>query len=212
MKNNHKKGHAQTEQLYCGAIVPTDVISIFSFPTKPFVRYTPASGLSIIRGVKFLFSFSTYMDTSITHIRPRFKFNVNSSSTEVMEHIRTLLAETPNHITGKIIGDHVILDITGEDVHYWSPQLNFRVEEDEDTSGKTLVAGLIGPRPSVWTLFMFLYFSIGLAGFFYHVLWHLPVHGGGAFSCCMGPAVGSARYAHRLPRRANSENALVPIR
>ncbi len=77
-----------------------------------------------------------------------------------------MLAGTPPHITGKIVGHHVILDIVGAEVHYWSPQLNFRVEEDEDNPGRALIAGLIGPRPAVWTLFMFVYFSIGVAGFF----------------------------------------------
>ena len=83
-----------------------------------------------------------------------------------MAHVRKLLAAAPAGIRGKIVGDHVILDVVGEDVHYWSPQLNFRVEESEEAAGQTLIAGLIGPRPAVWTLFMFVYFSIGIAGFF----------------------------------------------
>ncbi len=40
------------------------------------------------------------------------------------------------------------------------------MEEDEDLPGRVIIAGLIGPRPAVWTLFMFVYFSIGVAGFF----------------------------------------------
>lgn len=80
--------------------------------------------------------------------------------------MHNLLANAPPHISGKVIGDHVILDIVGEAVHFWSPQLNFRVEESETMPGNTLVAGLIGPRPSVWTLFMFGYFGVGVAGFF----------------------------------------------
>lgn len=84
----------------------------------------------------------------------------------MLERINELLAGTPPHITGKTVGHHVILDIVGEEVHYWSPQLNFRVEDDEDTPGRAIVAGLIGPRPAVWTLFMFVYFSIGVSGFF----------------------------------------------
>jgi len=84
----------------------------------------------------------------------------------VLERINELLAGTPPHITGKTVGHHVILDIVGEEVHYWSPQLNFRVEDDEDTPGRAIVAGLIGPRPAVWNLFMFVYFSIGVSGFF----------------------------------------------
>jgi hypothetical protein len=83
-----------------------------------------------------------------------------------MERVQRLLEEAPAHVTGKIIGDHIILDIVGEEVHYWSPQLNFRVEESDEDNNPTMIAGLIGPRPSVWTLFMFIYFSVGIAGFF----------------------------------------------
>lgn len=42
--------------------------------------------------------------------------------------------------------------------HYWSPQLTITLEEDE---GKTLVRGLYGPKPSVWTMFVFFYSFIG---------------------------------------------------
>jgi hypothetical protein len=83
-----------------------------------------------------------------------------------MARVRQLLDGSPHHVNGKIIGDHIILDITGEDVHFWSPQLNFRVEENEEADSPTVIAGLIGPRPSTWTLFMFVYFSVGIAGFF----------------------------------------------
>lgn len=81
------------------------------------------------------------------------------------------------------------MDIVGEEVHYWSPQLNFRVEKEDDGEERTVIAGIIGPRPNVWTLFMFVYFSIGIAGFFItsygisrymlgeysHALWGLPL-------------------------------------
>jgi hypothetical protein len=83
-----------------------------------------------------------------------------------MARVRGLLLSAPARLTGKIIGDHIILDIVGEEIHFWSPQLNFRVEESEEEDGTTLIAGLIGPRPSVWTLFMFVYFGVGVGGFF----------------------------------------------
>lgn len=114
-----------------------------------------------------LFRSKNYViDTSITHIRPRFKFRVRCSPQEVLARVRNLLVSSPDHITGKIVQDQVILDIVGEEVHYWSPQLNFRVELEEEGPEGTTIAGLIGPRPSVWTLFMFVYFSVGVAGFF----------------------------------------------
>ncbi len=104
------------------------------------------------------------METTITQIRPRFKMKLNEPREKVMERIKILLKKTPDHINGKIVADHIILSVRGEELHYWSPQLNFRVEENEYEPGHSVVAGLIGPRPPVWTLFMLIYFSIGGAG------------------------------------------------
>lgn len=67
---------------------------------------------------------------------------------------------------GKVSKNHIILDIKGDDVHYWSPQLNFRVEKDPNNPAHSIVSGLIGPKPEVWTLFTFIYFSVGTVGFF----------------------------------------------
>ena len=83
-----------------------------------------------------------------------------------MDRLRQLVAETPKQIRGSIIDNHIILDIVGEELHYWSPQLNFRVEPSEEDENQTTISGLIGPRPAVWTLFVFIYFSVGTLGFF----------------------------------------------
>lgn len=77
-----------------------------------------------------------------------------------------MLTDTPEHMDGYLVDNHIILDIVGEKLHYWSPQLNFRIEADEEDDSKSVVSGLIGPRPTVWTLFMFIYFSVGIVGFF----------------------------------------------
>lgn len=83
-----------------------------------------------------------------------------------MERLKSLLDNAPKNIRGSIIDNHIVLNIAGDDVHYWSPQLNFRVEKHEQDHDHSIISGLIGPRPGVWTLFMFIYFSIGIAGFF----------------------------------------------
>lgn len=69
------------------------------------------------------------------------------------------------HLSGKIVDNHIILDIVEDELHYWSPHLDFRVEEDEWHPDQVFLRGLIGPRPAVWTMFMFIYFTIGLIGF-----------------------------------------------
>lgn len=83
-----------------------------------------------------------------------------------MDNVTALLENTTENIKGKVIDHHVILDVTEPDIHYWSPQLNFRIEPDEENTDQAVISGLIGPRPAVWTLFMFVYFSLGALGLF----------------------------------------------
>lgn len=83
-----------------------------------------------------------------------------------MDRIEVLINNSPENIRGYIVDHHIILDIVGEEVHYWSPQLNFRVEPNDQNPKHSIVSGLIGPRPPVWTLFTFIYFSVGTIGFF----------------------------------------------
>ncbi|WP_306640046.1 hypothetical protein [Sanyastnella coralliicola] len=129
------------------------------------------------------------IDTSFTHIRPRFEFTVPFSEVEVLERLKRIKEKSADELTGHLIDHHLILDIPVNDRHYWSPQLSMRVEADEDDPSKTVIKGLIGPRPSVWTMFTFFYFTIGVAGFFIaswgfskwmlgefsHLIWALPI-------------------------------------
>jgi hypothetical protein len=103
-------------------------------------------------------------ETSITHIRPRFSFTVPYQIDEVRTRIDELIQDSQELVVGSIIDNHITLDIPALHRHYWSPQLNFRIEPDYHNPNHTVVKGLIGPRPEVWTMFMFTYFSIGVLG------------------------------------------------
>jgi len=105
------------------------------------------------------------MDTSITHIRPRFSFVVKQQKDEVINRLDSLLESSHDHVKGKIVQNHIILKMEEEQAHFWSPELNFRVEEDETNPDESIISGLIGPNPQVWTLFTFIYFSVGIIGF-----------------------------------------------
>lgn len=83
-----------------------------------------------------------------------------------MMRLKEMIEDPPETLQGHIVDNHIILDITAEYQHYWSPQLNFRVEEDETDPQQSIVSGLIGPKPTVWTLFIFIYFIIGVGGLF----------------------------------------------
>ncbi|MCD8451725.1 GTP-binding protein [Tenacibaculum dicentrarchi] len=58
----------------------------------------------------------------------------------------------------RIIDQHVIIDIPLKEAHFWSPQLQLEVEELTSTTSK--IKGLFGPKPQVWTFFMFLHFMV----------------------------------------------------
>lgn len=129
------------------------------------------------------------MDSSITHIRPRFAFTVNYPVDEALERIQKVIDDHEGELIAHVLDHHILMDIPVKERHYWSAQLNFRLEADEDDENKTQVKGLIGPRPAVWTMFIFFYFSFGVAGFFVssygfskwmlgeysHWIWALPV-------------------------------------
>ncbi|EDP72007.1 hypothetical protein FBALC1_12937 [Flavobacteriales bacterium ALC-1] len=48
--------------------------------------------------------------------------------------------------------------------HFWSPQLHLEINEAYDQKDKSIIYGLFGPNPTVWTMFMFFHFLV--AGLF----------------------------------------------
>lgn len=100
---------------------------------------------------------------SLLHIRPRFNLCVPYSFEEAIEIISKEIKDNPN-IKGKIVDNHVLLDVPLKDRHYFSPQLSFRIEHREDEPQKACIKGIIGPRPGVWAMFLYLYIIIGMVG------------------------------------------------
>jgi hypothetical protein len=106
------------------------------------------------------------MRTDFTHIRPRFEFTIPIPKDELILRFRRLFDGAPSPFSGKIMENHIVLDIVGPEAHYWSPHFSFRIEENEEDNTKSNIYGLIGPKPAVWTMFMFIYVGIGVVGFF----------------------------------------------
>jgi hypothetical protein len=108
-------------------------------------------------------------------IRPRFQAHYKSSPIEIERLFRDRIEHEEDCVCkATFSGNHIILRIPEEDQHYWSPQLNLTIEEEDD---HTLVRGLYGPAPSVWTMFAFGYFGLGvafvvtgIAAYSYHML------------------------------------------
>lgn len=91
-------------------------------------------------------------------VRPRFRESVRLSSEQIKSNIKDLLSTNPEICTGEIVDHHVILKIPKDQQHYWSPQLNLELE---DSKKGTLIRGLFGPKPGVWTMFVFFYSAFG---------------------------------------------------
>lgn len=121
-------------------------------------------------------------------IRPRFQFRTKLSPDEIRKRISSNLERGDKKCYAVHVNHHIFLRINKDDLHYWSPQLDLTCDMDEEG---TLVRGLYGPSPHVWTFFMFGYLAlavsalfIGMYGMSLHVLdqpsgilWGLPVLG-----------------------------------
>lgn len=93
-------------------------------------------------------------------LRPRFQKRL-SMTQEVFMGLFDTQHSDKQYIVSKVDA-HVFIRIPKSRSHFWSPELHLEVQEESD--GRLLLKGLYGPKPAVWTMFMFLHFLI--AGLF----------------------------------------------
>jgi hypothetical protein len=89
--------------------------------------------------------------------------------------------------------------------HFWSP--NLEVGFESDTGGGSILRGIFGPRPAIWSVFVAAYAAIGFLGVMgitfgvsQWILGHSPwVLWSGPFAAALALAVyGVARIGRRL--------------
>ncbi len=109
-------------------------------------------------------------------------------------------------LEGFVVQEHAFIKIPEQNQHYWSPEMHVWVREEND---KTIVYGVIGPKPKIWTMFIFFYTVILTSTFFggsYGViqlilgikadfLWSIPV---GIFALAL--VYGAAFYGQHKGR------------
>ncbi len=93
--------------------------------------------------------------------RPRFKVYTKASKDDLIHIIKHQLALQTKEFGGYANKEFAMVRLRKDKDKYWAPQLQIRWEQDEEHPDYIAVRGVIGPRPNVWTLFMFFY---GLAG------------------------------------------------
>jgi hypothetical protein len=90
------------------------------------------------------------------------------SEEEVTAALRRALQDYQCPVRGQVIPGHANLEMPPGEQRLWSPRLSLSYEAKE--SGGVRIRGLYGPAPGVWTLFMFLYTTVGF-GVFLVGLW-----------------------------------------
>ena len=104
---------------------------------------------------------------NIVVIRPSFTQDCAHTSDQIVEVFENHLKHESSNCSGSIHPPYIVLYPLLEDQHYWSPQLSILIEDEQ--TYRTL-HGRYGPKPSVWTMFVFFYAVIGLAAIIISVI------------------------------------------
>ena len=99
--------------------------------------------------------------TNTIVLRPRFKIELPYNNETVLKDFEIAKSSQKEYIVNRI-DDHVFIKFPKQKQHFWSPQLHLEINEVDEKS--SLLHGLFGPNPTVWTFFMFLHFMV--AGLF----------------------------------------------
>ena len=94
-------------------------------------------------------------------LRPRFTIDLGESSEAVLKRFSDEFKKEETTFKGSIVDGHIFISVSKKDEHFWSPQLHLEIIEQTDKT--SLLKGLFGPKPQVWTLFMFIHFVIGIS-------------------------------------------------
>ncbi|MEH6537616.1 MAG: GTP-binding protein [Psychroserpens sp.] len=89
-------------------------------------------------------------------LRPRFKFHIKHDNEMLLKLFEDTKEIQSDFIVSRI-DDHVFVKIPKAKQHFWSPQLHLEINKD-DTDNQSIIYGLFGPNPTVWTMFMFFHF------------------------------------------------------
>jgi len=90
-------------------------------------------------------------------LRPRFKIEIDQNNENALKTFENSKETQENYIVSRV-DNHVFIRIPKNKQHFWSPQLHLEIYNIGET--KSELKGLFGPKPSVWTMFMFFHFAV----------------------------------------------------
>lgn len=102
-------------------------------------------------------------------LKPRFKIEAREGVDELINKFRVQLKENYPEYRSKVIGNNIVVDVPAAADTFWSPQLHVEIGSEE---GKTYAKGILGPKPIVWTFFMFLHFVVAFTFIIFFVIFY----------------------------------------
>lgn len=102
-------------------------------------------------------------------LKPRFKIEAREGVDELINKFRVQLKENYPEYRSKVIGNNIVVDVPAATDTFWSPQLHVEIGSEE---GKTYAKGILGPKPIVWTFFMFLHFVVAFTFIIFFVIFY----------------------------------------
>lgn len=92
-------------------------------------------------------------------LRPRFSFPLNIDNEHALDAFVATKEQQTDFLVSRV-DDHVFIRIPKDKQHFWSPQLHLEIATVADRA--SILKGLFGPKPAVWTLFMFFHFLVAV--------------------------------------------------
>lgn len=93
-------------------------------------------------------------------LRPRFSIDLDETSDVVIQRFSDVFKHKKSDCRGILVDQHIFMSVPKKDEHFWSPQLHLEFISKENNT--TEMKGLFGPKPQVWTFFMFIHFVVGV--------------------------------------------------
>lgn len=94
-------------------------------------------------------------------LRPRFQIELEQDRVSALNQLEATKYSQKKFIISRV-DNHVFISLPKQEQHFWSPQLHLEIIENNNHG--SLLKGLFGPNPTVWTMFMFFHFAV--AGLF----------------------------------------------
>lgn len=90
-------------------------------------------------------------------LRPRFKIELLKDKETLLKKFEAQTSKSMPFVVTRV-DNHVFIKLPEKEQHFWSPQLHLEINSFKENT--TTINGLFGPKPSVWTMFMFAHFMV----------------------------------------------------